>query len=299
MASRKCYVDLDLNDCRLLNARLDLPQVAQGRLTLGTGQPLLNTGQAAKTTLYYSPWKGNGISLWDGSRWRDYDFAELSLSLAGLTASVNHDIFCHDATGSGGLTLTAVAWTNDTTRSAAVGFQNGVPVKGADARLLLGTIRTSATGQTETSRAKQFVNNVYNRIPAPLQIDDSSASWGYTTQTWRQARATPANKVEWVCSLESFVHLANSAYMQTTSAPGWISIGYDSITAPSVSATVCVGPSASGVASSNGSLMAEFDTQSTEGYHYAAMLELGGTGNTFYGTSLSQTLQRMVGFVMA
>src|SRR5690606_1450792 len=38
----------------------------QGRLTLASGVPVMTTTQSAKSTLYYAPYKGNRIPIYNG-----------------------------------------------------------------------------------------------------------------------------------------------------------------------------------------------------------------------------------------
>ena len=53
----------------------------QGRLTLVSGTPVVTTDQAAKTTIYYSPYAGSVAPFWDGTSWTLIGLAELSLAL--------------------------------------------------------------------------------------------------------------------------------------------------------------------------------------------------------------------------
>lgn len=134
-----------------------------GRLTLQSNMPVTNTDQAAKSTLYFTPYNGNQISLYNGTSWSKTPFSELNLSLSGYVPNSNFDIFaCYN---SGTLILDSTIWNNDTTRATAVIMQDGVYVKSGDAsRRYLGTIRTTATsGQCEDSNDRRFVWNYYNQ----------------------------------------------------------------------------------------------------------------------------------------
>ncbi len=173
--------------------RLVLPYVepltCQGRLTLSSGTAVPASDITAAGTLYFTPWRGNQAALYSLLGWRMRTFSEISLSLAGLTAGKNYDIFLHDLAGS--LELQAVAWTADTTRAAALDWQDGVAVQsGAPEYRYLGTIRTSAAGQCEDSRTKRFVWNAYNRCVRPLRVAESTVSWTYNVRTC--ARSTTA-----------------------------------------------------------------------------------------------------------
>ena len=137
---------------------------ADGRLTLETGVPLSMTSQNAKATLYYTPFVGDKVCLYDSgeSAWKNITFTEISLSLAGLSANKKFDIFCYS--NSGTATLEALEWTDETTRATALARVNGVLVKdGTTTRRYLGTIRINATGgQTDDSVDKRYVYNEYN-----------------------------------------------------------------------------------------------------------------------------------------
>jgi hypothetical protein len=146
-----------------------------GRLTLETGVPVSTTDQTAQTTLYFTPYKGNNIAIFDGTIWRYYAFTELSISLSGKTASKPFDVFVYADTNNLPV-LELCEWTNDTTRATALVYQNGVLVKsGATTRRYLGTIRTTATtGQCEDSKTKRFCMNYYNKVRRPLVYTDAT-----------------------------------------------------------------------------------------------------------------------------
>jgi len=137
------------------------------RLTLADGDPVPAANQTAKTTLYCTPYTGNGLALYDGSDWSVLPSAQVSAAIPSTT-NTNHDVFGYDASGT--LTLEFVAWTNATTRATAIVKQDGVWVKSGDAtRRLLGTIRTTGTsGQCEDSRTSRFVANISNARPRSL-----------------------------------------------------------------------------------------------------------------------------------
>ena len=50
----------------------------QGRLTLVTATPVMTSNQTGKTTLYYTPYRGATIPIYDGSKWTHRVFSELS-----------------------------------------------------------------------------------------------------------------------------------------------------------------------------------------------------------------------------
>lgn len=166
------------------NIHKTMSSTCEGRLTLESGVAVSTTNQTAKTTVYFTPYIGTNITLYDGSDWDIFTFSELSLSISGYTADTNYDIFIYD--NSGTLTLESTAWTDDTTRATALTTQDGIYVKsGATTRRYLGTIRTTATtGQCEDSAERRFLWSYYNQV-YKFQQASVAASHTYTTNTWR------------------------------------------------------------------------------------------------------------------
>ena len=152
--------------------------VPGGRLTLETGVPVSSSDQTAKSTLYYTPYSGNRIDLWDGSVWRPFLFTETSLSLT-LTSGKNYDVFGYINTGTDTLNLElSTAWTTDTARATALTTQDGILVKsGAGTRRYLGTLRATGTNTTEDSLRQRFVWNYYNQVPRAVYINNTGSSW--------------------------------------------------------------------------------------------------------------------------
>jgi hypothetical protein len=149
-----------------------------------SGSPITLVDQAAKTTVYFTPYLGNRISLYDGSDgWITHTFTEVSVAVPGTTDNP-FDVFAYSDSGT--VTLETVVWTNDTTRATALAFQDGIYVKtGATTRRYLGTCRTTdASGETEDSKALRFVWNYYNRLERRLELIDSTGH-DYNTGAWR------------------------------------------------------------------------------------------------------------------
>jgi len=159
--------------------------VAEGRLTLESGVAVSTSNQTAKTIVYYTPYNGNNISLYNGSKWDTINFSQVSLTLGTLTSSKNYDIFGYNNNGTLTLELSA-AWTNDTTRADAITLQNGVYCKtGSLTRRYLGTIRTTNTTTTEDSLINRFVWNINNKVNRRLYSPSIFGWWSYSTQAWR------------------------------------------------------------------------------------------------------------------
>lgn len=169
----------------------------EGRLTLESGVAVSTSDQTAKETLYFTPYKGNRIALYDGARWNLRAFAELSIDIPDATNC--YDVFAYDNSGVAALEL--LAWTNETTRATALTKQDGVlSLTGALTRRYLGTFysTTAGNGQVEDSKAKRNLYNYYNKVVRSLSAIDTTDSWTYTTNTLRQVRATATNQLEFV-----------------------------------------------------------------------------------------------------
>lgn len=144
--------------------------ICEGRLTAQNANPIGSLDSTITNfTLYFLPYNGNRLALYDGSDWVLKEFSIASRSLVGLTANTNYDIFIYENAGI--LELEPVAWTNNTTRATVLDLQDGVFVKnGAPVRRYLGTVRTTdTTGQIEDSPTKRLVWNYYNPIQKPLR----------------------------------------------------------------------------------------------------------------------------------
>ncbi len=267
---------------------IGMSAIAQGRLTLATGEPLPSSDQLAKTTLYYTPDGGDLIAYYDGAaeRWKIEQFPELVLPLAGLSASTNYDIFLTRTGADFG--LEAVAWSNSgagsSARNQAIGRRNGVLVKTADNRRLLGTIRTTSTGQTEDSRQRRLVWNVHNKRVRTIAAQEPAAAWTYTTTAWRYVNNNSNNKIEVVCGDTSWIELTHSAHIYKR---GMIGIGENSSTASISFPAVSLEGKYEGPGITIGTSTSRYPKI---GYSYYSMIEvidnagiIFGGGATFFG----------------
>lgn len=159
--------------------------LAEGRLSLSSSDPAPTADQTAKTTVYYLPYVGNRIAVYNTTTtgWDVLSFGSASVSVPATT-STNFDIFAYN--NSGTLTLQTVNWTNDTTRATAITRQDGIYCKSGDlGKRYLGTGRTTtSSGQCEDSRTNRFVWNYYNRLHKRFYKADAT-SHTYGSGTWR------------------------------------------------------------------------------------------------------------------
>lgn len=186
----------------------ELISTCNGRLTLTSGTPVTTSDVTAATSVYFCPYKGNNIALYnvDFEEWRFYNFSEISYSLAGKTADTNYDVFVYDNAGT--LTLELVAWTDDTNRATALATQDGIYVlTGSLNKRYLGTIRiTSTTGQCEDSYINRYVSNYYNRVARQFRRN-AIAEHTYGTTSWRAWNNDANNCVRFVACTSLLVHI--------------------------------------------------------------------------------------------
>lgn len=179
--------------------------------------------------LYFMPYEGNLVSLYDGTRWRLYSFSELSLAISGLTAGKNYDVFLYDNAGTLTLELSS-AWTTDTARADGIALQDGVEVKsGAATRRRVGLVRAIASGELGDHAHKKFLVNRYQRIRHPVRRI-WLGSYTYTSSTVRQMNADALNQVELVS--DGAQVLQGSAIFQSgaSNADRTFGVGMDSTT---------------------------------------------------------------------
>lgn len=299
----------------------------QGRLTLTSATPVLAGDVSAGTTLYYTPFIGNLVPIYNGTSTLPTVFSELSLSLvAQHAANTIYDVFVFS--NSGVLTLaTGPAWSSSTAGSGARGtgagttqltrlngfWVNSVSMTGrngsttytigANLALYVGSIFVDGSAGQLTCHVaagqsrKWAVWNAYNRQKIINIVTDSTASWNYTTATWRQSRATAGNTGAVFCGLpEEYV----SVHFSQNTAPSGDSPGIE--IGIGVNSTTAQSGRSGGLVYANGTT-SRLDANSFYlltpriGINNINCLEIGnGTGaSTFYGANqyMQMTMQWM------
>jgi hypothetical protein len=208
-----------------------------GRLSLETGVPVENSDQSAKTTIYYAPYSGVLVPIYDGANFVPTVFSELSLALdsnSGHTgyhqSGKNFDLFVINDSGTIRL-ASGPAWTNDTTRAEALSRINGVLV--SDASIVLrygsasgdtvtytnratyvGTFRATADGQASLTAKKLFLVNMYNRMPWAMSAYYTT---GRSTTSTTPVEINSETRVEYV-NIEGSVILGHITGSASTTA---------------------------------------------------------------------------------
>jgi hypothetical protein len=189
------------------------PGLVQGRLTVVSGAPYttLASGAGVRSTLFFTPDKGNIITLWDGTQWVGYPFSELSIAISGLLANKNYDVYASASAGAPVLRMGS-AWASDTGRQnsldGGIVTASGVKVRTRSGglanpgELYLGTIRTIASNATQDDPQKRFVWNYYNRHRKHARGFDPVVSWVVNSTTWRQANNSASTQAEILVGVE-------------------------------------------------------------------------------------------------
>lgn len=261
--------------------------VCEGRLTLTSGTPVTTADVTAATTVYFTPYGGNRIALYDGSSWSILTFSELNIALGTDTINKNYDVFAFALAGVAG--IERLVWTNDTTRATALVLQDGVLVKSGDTtRRYLGTYRTTAAGQTEDSLVKRLLWNYYNRVRRGLRVTDATDTWTYTTATIRQANGSTANQVAFVIGVaEVLVDAAVMAIVRNSGAAGSVafSVGIGEDVTNAYTTGFVGGDIVNFVPNCEQAVMSALRRYPAPGYHFWAWCEYSvaaGT-TTWYG----------------
>ena len=290
-----------------------------GRLTLTTLTPVMTATASAQTTIYYTPYVGNQVPIYDGTRFVVASFAELSQtttdttkSPAACTTNSNYDLFVWSDGGTIRCTR-GPAWTSATARGTGAGTTelqmiNGINTNkiaitngpAANRGTYVGTIRTNGSSQVDFifggsasggTAALFMVWNAYNRLQVKTQVIDTVSSFSVSanTVTVFNSGGTGSglnNRVSFISGLQSeFVYARFAGY----AGPGAgndasAGIGYDSTSARSGTGN------STGSVGVTGNVSGEYTTQPI-GWHYmqALVANLGASTSTYYGNAGAST----------
>ena len=232
----------------------------QGRLTLANGVPVMATDQTAATTIYYTPYNGNLVPIYNGSAFLATPFSQLSnittnsstgnAGPAAVTTNSNYDLFVWSNGGT--VTLTrGPAWSSDTDRGTGAGtselqrvngiWTNAVTITngpGADLGTYVGSVHSDGSSQinwvmgSAGTSAVLAVWNAYNRVDVLGFVGDSNPSWSYSSGSWRAARGSNTVRVSFIQGLSEDGFRAEYVASANTGGQGYVGLGHNSTSTP-------------------------------------------------------------------
>lgn len=256
------------------------------RLTATSGTPVTIADVTAAANVYVSPLQGGRCGFYDGvSSWAVLANTEVTIAVPATTATL-YDVWCRNNAGT--IACDTTAWSSDTARATALTTQNNIYVKTGDTtRRYIGSFRTtSVSGQTEDSVAKRYVWSYYHRVGRVLRVTETTDNWSYSTNTYRQARLTATNQLDFVigvAEIEVDAAIVVSASSNNVTSQMWVAIGEDSTTTAD---TNCLTGSGIGfnIGIPTAIQRAELRKSPAVGRHTWVWLEKANTGTiTWYG----------------
>jgi hypothetical protein len=306
---------------------LSPPVVPQGRLTLTSGTPVLTTSATAQSTIYYTPYNGNLIPVYDGTSFVNTIFTELSLVMSGanFVSGAIYDLFA--ASDSGTLRLAiGPAWSTATVGAGARGTgagttelerKNGIWTNknsmtaryasgstfavAANQGTYLGTVYLTGTAQTSFTFGTLAASggagtfglwNAYNRVRIASLSADNTNTWAYSTGAWRGANNSSTIRHTFVAGLseDALVATYNAiADVNTQASPAAAGVGYDVTNAFTGTTALCFNSAGSTLTYS---IPAVARLTPTIGLHFVNAIEWGNGTCVFYGDaggSVAQT----------
>jgi len=251
------------------NGNLQLVVPPLGRLTLASGTPVMSASQAARSTVYYTPYAGAIVPIYNGVQFLMLPFNEISQATTDTTKSPAavannsvYDIFVWNDNG----TIRATrgpAWSNSTTRGYTLTMVNGILLNTSSITngpyalrgTWVGTIASNGTatidyifGAAASGGTAAVLNvwNAYNRVTVGTTVIDNGTTYTYSSSTVRQARASAGNQISFVLgSQEDSVQFFYDFQVLTAStlqSTGQAGVGFDVTNAFSVQKAVIQTP---------------------------------------------------------
>jgi hypothetical protein len=293
----------------------------QGRLTLVTATPVLISDQTAKSTVYYDCFNGKSVPYYNGTSDQvdPIGGCEVSMTMATSSTGVTNsggvfDVFwvhaganriCVVTNGSGGGWASDTAgsntgrgtgysavhntrgyWTNTNSLTHCYNGATDYGSVSADQATYLGTLYTTAAGQTgmaftpaaAAGGTNNFLGlyNAYNRVRVSAISRDSTSSWTYASTTWRAADGSNSNRISYVDGLAQSTVIA-AWNVANANGPGNAGVDCNSTTA------------APGFAVQSGSTLAGGEALTDRcspayGLNYVQAMEASASGTqTFFG----------------
>ena len=234
-----------------------------GRPTLTSGAPVMSSAVIGSANVYFTPYLGDTIPVWNGSAFLFENCPELTCVLADGTfspapaasASV-YDLFVWN-NGTNFILSRGPAWSNTGSRGYSLSLVNGIAVNAASITngpaagfgVHVMTIWTDASTATVTYNpfpaaasggpaggAWIGLWSRYNRVVCAGVEQDIKASWTYNSTTWRPADGGSSNlnnRVSFIVgAVEDAVHysyIVNATFNSVVAGAG---VGLNSTTTP-------------------------------------------------------------------
>lgn len=250
----------------IASAVQNIVSIPQGYLTLTSGKPVVTSDVTAGTSVYYTPFIGNLVPIYDGSQFNTEAFSELTLTLnSNHVANAIYDLFLFKDNGV--IILgTGPAWNTATAGSGARGSGAGTTeltrsIGGLHTNANSMTARNGATTYTVAANRGTYVGslhmdgtngqvsctvtygrnrkrglwNAYSRRRLLLKAGDPTSTYTYGTNTYRPSGNSSDNKATVFCGLAEEVVTAKFLQQVNTDAntSTTIGIGWNSTTAAS------------------------------------------------------------------
>jgi hypothetical protein len=224
------------------NAGVPASLALGGRLTITSGVPVMVSAVANATTLYYAPYTGLSVPIYDGTNMLPHQFTSsatdnvgLSLNLASSANWPASGVFDAFVALNGGspVLCTGPQWASSTARAATGGLvlYNGIETNasagmtcrtGASTTIscpvnqcnFVGTFATDGTNAGQITwtpgsaaagggAARVVIWNAANRELVRAQVVNSTASWSYTSSTVRAPNGSATMNVTFVSGLQN------------------------------------------------------------------------------------------------
>lgn len=301
----------------------------KGRLTLSSNTPIITADATAQTSIYYTPYIGNSLPIYNGTIFINTTFAQLTLTLNTTNHPQSQVFDIYASLQSGNVILSAMYWGNNSSRSSNAGGKSGTgnatitqingiwvnnaPISASDSfngatgyaipqyqGTYLGSFITGSAGQTSIALKPAAASggsdnligvfNAYNRVKAYSICRDSTSTWTYGSATWRPADNNINNRVAWVDGLQQVNFAAK--YVATVQFGANNNVFYLGASLNSISA----GPNIVAVAEDNFGLSQTIVSSESFypqlGFNYVQAMEYSLTGTqTIYANGSSQYLQ--------
>lgn len=184
----------------------------QGRLTLVTGVPIMTSDQTAKSHVYYTPYVGPNVPLYDGSNWGFQTVSsdlDMTLDTTNQLAEKIYDLFVWN--NSGTISIGAgPAWTNASTVTATIatpavvswtghGLAEGAPVIFTTTGALPTGITAGTTyyvGRSPSANSFNISTSVANAAAGTFVATSGTQSGTHTATNATTARGTGAGTTE-------------------------------------------------------------------------------------------------------